>query len=181
MQIDWDKTIDEILAEKQACPRCGALTESIVAGYSREPWAVEYAPRCKFCVQKDDCDARKLVVLCAGCATELRLRTRPVNPTELMTLLVTDCRKDLDEALDYLAEFWQDDLDVAPEETSKRLEDYDAETFSEETDARRRLEEEYLNYHRWFREHNIRIPEPGWRAEYAEDILGLGYETLLGD
>jgi hypothetical protein len=47
--------------------------------------------------------------------------------------------------------------------------------------ARRRLEEEYLTYHRWFREHGLHIPEPGWRSEYVEEILALSYQTLLGD
>jgi hypothetical protein len=63
----------------------------------------------------------------------------------------------------------------------KRLEEFDPETFAEEDDARHRLEDEYLSYHRWFREHGLRIPEPGWRSEYAEEILSLGYSTLLGE
>jgi hypothetical protein len=31
-------------------------------------------------------------------------------------------------------------------------------------EARRRLEEEYLTYHRWFRQHGLRIPDSAWRA-----------------
>jgi hypothetical protein len=181
MQIDWDKTIDEILADKTACPRCGRFTEDLLAGYTREPWGSDYAPRCQFCVRKEDCDARKLVVLCSACAEELSLRARPVDQQTLMGLLITDCRKDLEECLDYLMEFWQEDLEVPPEDMDKRLEEYDPQAFEEEDSSRRRLEEEYLTYHRWFREHTIRIPEPGWRNEYVEDILALGYNTLLGD
>ena len=181
MQIDWDKTIDEILADKTSCPRCGNFTEQIVAGYSREPWGVEYAPRCQFCTRKEDCDARKLVVLCAGCAETLRLRSRPVDQESLMAMLMNDCQKDLEEALEYLSEYWQEDLDLPLEEADKRLEEFDAEAFGEEDDARRRLEDEYRTYHRWFREHKLRVPEPGWRAEYAESIIELGYTTLLGD
>jgi hypothetical protein len=181
MQIDWQKTIEEILADKTACPRCGAFTEELVAGYTREPWGADFAPRCRFCVRKDDCDARKLVVLCGNCASELHLRTRTVDQESLMVLLLTDCRKDLDECLDYLAEYWQEDLEVPSEDADKRLEQYDAEAFQEEDQARRRLEEEYLTYHRWFRDHALRIPDPGWRSEYAEEILGLQYPTLLGD
>jgi hypothetical protein len=181
MQIDWHKAIEEILADKMACPRCGNFTEEISAGYTREPWGTEYAPRCQFCVKKEDCDARKLVVLCQACATELRLRSRPVDQETLMVMLLTDCRKDLEECLDYLAEFWQEDLDVPPEEAETRLEDYDADAFTEENDARRRLEEEYLSYHRWFRERSLTIPDPSWRSEYVEEIIGLGYPTLLGD
>jgi len=181
MQIDWQKTIEEILADKMACPRCGTFTEEVVAGYTRESWGADYAPRCRFCTQKEDCDARKLVVLCGACAQELRLRARPVDQETLMIMLLTDCRKDLDECLDYLVEYWQEDLDVAPDESEKRLEEFDPETFAEEDDARHRLEDEYLSYHHWFREHGLRIPESGWRSEYVEEILSLGYSTLLGD
>ena len=53
--------------------------------------------------------------------------------------------------------------------------------FREEAEWRRRLEEEYLRYHREFRELRRRIPAPGWRAEYAEEIRDLGYDTVLGD
>jgi hypothetical protein len=181
MQIDWDKTIDEILAEKMSCPRCGSFTEEIVAGYTREPWGVDYAPRCQFCARKEECDSRKLVVLCESCARELGLRTRSVDQETLMVTLLNDCRKDLEECLDYLAEYWQEDLDVAPEDMDKRLEEFDADVFAEEDEARKRLEQEYQTYHRWFREHHLRIPDPGWRGEYAETIIGLGYQTLLGD
>jgi hypothetical protein len=181
MQIDWDKTIEEILQDKTACPRCGNFAEDLVAGYTREPWGSDYAPRCQFCNRKDDCDARKLVVLCASCAGELGLRARPVDQVTMMGMLLNDCRKDLDECLDYLAEFWQEDLDVTPEDTEKRLEEYDPQAFAEEDEARRRLEEEYLTYQRWFREHGQRIPDPGWRSEYVEEMIGLGYPTLLGD
>jgi hypothetical protein len=62
-----------------------------------------------------------------------------------------------------------------------RLDDVDPDVFAEEDAWRRRLEEEYLSYHRWFREHNVRIPNPGWRAEYVEEIVALGYTTALGD
>lgn len=181
MQIDWQKTIEEILSEKIACPRCGSFADEVHAGYTREPWGADYAPRCQFCNRKEDCDARKLVVLCGQCASELKLRARPVDQQALMGMLINDCRKDLEESLDYLAEFWQEDLDVPPEDTETRLEDHDPSVFAEEDAARKRLEEEYLTYHRWFREHGLRIPEPGWRGDYVEEIIGLGYTTLLGD
>ena len=181
MQINWEKTLDEILADKTACPRCGKFTDQIVAGYTREPWGSDYAPRCRFCVQKDDCDARKLAVLCEGCARELGLRARRVDQGTVMSMLLGDCRKDLEDSLDYLIEFWQEDLNVPPEAADQRLEEFDPDVFREEEAARRRLEEEYLTYHRWFREHSLRIPEPAWRADYVEDILALGYETLIGD
>ncbi len=181
MQIDWQKTIEEILADTSACPRCGTFTDQIVAGYTHEPWGVDYAPRCQFCTRKEDCDARKLVVLCDGCARELGLRVRQVDQETLMVMLLNDCQKDLEECLEYLAEYWQEDLDVPPQDVDKRLEEFDPEVFSEERDAQRRLEEEYLTYHRWFRERHLRIPDPSWRAEYVEEIVALGYTTLLGE
>ena len=181
MQIDWVKTIEDIFANQVNCPRCEVLTPQLVAGYSRAPWAAEYAPRCQNCTHKEDCESRKLVFLCESCAKELRLRARPVDQETMMTLLLEDCRKDLEECLDYLAEYWQEDLDVPPEDATARLEDVAPDVFEEEMAWRSRLEEEYLTYHRWFREHNIRIPEPEWRSSYAEEVIGLGYATTLGD
>lgn len=181
MQIDWEKTLDDILADKMSCPRCGVLTPSVVAGHSRSPAVAEYAPRCQQCARKEDCDARKLVVVCENCARQLRLRARRVDQEGMMTMLMDDCRRDLEECLDYLADYWQEDLDVDLAEADQRLEDVDPEVFDEENAWRRRLEEEYLSYHRWFREHGFRIPNPGWRSEYTEEVTALGYTTLLGD
>lgn len=181
MQFDWVKAIEDIFSDQTTCPRCGVMTEQLVAGYSRATWAAEYAPRCANCTHKEDCESRKLVFLCAACARELRLRARPVDQEGMMTLLMEDCRKDLEECLDYIADFWQEDLDVPPEDTASRLEDVAPEVFEEETSWRGRLEEEYLSYHRWFREHNLRIPDPEWRAHYVEEVIGLGYPTSLGD
>src|SRR3972149_7614241 len=97
------------------------------------PWAAEYAPRCQNCTHKEDCDSRKLVFLCESCAKEMRLRAQPVDQEEMMTLLMEDCRKDLEECLDYLAEYWQEDLDVPPEDSTVRLEEGGPDVFEEET------------------------------------------------
>ncbi|MEX0749429.1 MAG: hypothetical protein WD359_01355, partial [Dehalococcoidia bacterium] len=88
---------------------------------------------------------------------------------------------DLEDCLDYLADYWQEDLDVDPNDTTARLEEVDPEIFAEEDAWRRKLEEEYLTLHRRFRDKNVRIPNPGWRGEYVEEILSLGYTTLLGE
>jgi hypothetical protein len=181
MQIDWDKTIDDIFADKLSCPRCNTLESTLVAGYSRSPAAAEYAPRTHNCKNKDECDARRLVIVCDNCARELRLRANPVDFEAMLGLLVTDCRKDLEDCLDYLADYWQEDLDVDPNDTTARLEEVDPEIFAEEDAWRRKLEEEYLTLHRRFREKGVRIPNPGWRGEYVEEILSLGYTTLLGE
>ena len=181
MQIDWDKTIDEILGDKMACPRCGTFTTSVSAGYTREPWGTEYAPRCQFCVRKDACDSRKLVILCQSCADQLGVRSRVVDQPAMMAMLINDCRKDLEEALEYLAEYWQEDLDVPLADSDKRFEDIEPEAYAEEDEGRKRLEDEYLTYHRWFRDHVLQVPEPGWRSEYVEEIINLGYTTKLGD
>ncbi len=181
MQIDWVKAIEDIFADQVSCPRCSVLTPQLVAGYSHATWAAEYAPRCQSCTNKEDCESRKLVFLCESCARELRLRAKPIDREGMMMLLMTDCRKDLDECLDYLAEDWQEDLDVGPEEVAARIEDVAPEVFEEETAWRSRLEEEYLQYHHWFREQNIRIADPEWRSQYVEEVIGLGYQTSLGD
>jgi hypothetical protein len=46
---------------------------------------------------------------------------------------------------------------------------------------RRKRLEESTNYQRWFREKGLPIPNPGWRSEYVEEILALGYTTILGE
>jgi hypothetical protein len=142
MQIDWEKALDDIFADKMSCPRCAGMNSSLVAGYSRSPATAEFAPRTHNCKNPSECDARRLVIVCEPCARELRLRASPVDREGMMNLLLI---------------------------------------FAEEDQWRTQLEEEYLGYHRWFREHNTRIPNPGWRSEYVEEIVGLGYKTLLGN
>ena len=182
MQIDWSKTIDDILSHKISCLRCSCLTTSAFVGYSRSPAVAEYAPRCQDCSRKDGCDARKLVVLCENCAQELHVRTRQEDEEGMMTLLISDCRRDLEDCLDYLTDYWQEDLGIDPDDYEEsRLEGVAPDVFAEESTWRARLEEEYLSYHRWFREHDLRVPNPGWRSEYVEEIASLGYTTLLGD
>ena len=39
-----------------------------------------------------------------------------------MALLIDDCRKDLEDCLDYLTDYWQDDLDIEPDDEGNRLE-----------------------------------------------------------
>lgn len=180
MQIDWGKTINDIFANEMSCLRCGSFDTSMVAGYSRSPAVAQYAPRCQSCDRKEDCEARKLVVVCEGCARELRIRAKPVDRPTMMAMLMDDCRKDLEDCLDYLADYWQEELDIDPDE-SGRLEDLAPDVFAEEDAWRRRLEEEYLSYHRWFRESGVRLPNPEWRSDYVEEVIALGYTTLLGD
>ena len=73
MQIDWQRAINDILSNKISCPRCGAMEEEMLIGYMRTPEAVEWAPLCEGCSRRNGCDTRKLVVLCQGCATSVRL------------------------------------------------------------------------------------------------------------
>jgi hypothetical protein len=181
MRIDWDKAINDIFSDKIACLRCGRLTPEIVVGFSRSPGASAFSPRRHECAHKDDCDARKLVVVCDACARELRLRARRVDEETMMGMVLNECRRELDECLDYLSDYWQEDLDIGPEEMDSRLEDVDPEVFEEEKRRREKLEDEYLHLHTWFREHLRSIPDPGWRSEYVEEIIALGYTTKLGD
>lgn len=181
MQIDWHSTINDILAQKLACRRCGGLADEVRIGYLRTPEAAAWAPLCEGCLKSDSCDSRKLVVLCDDCSRTVRLRGRRVSEQGLMAALIEECRRQLEETLDYISEYWQDDLDVDPEETDKRLEDVDPELFQEEDSWRLYLEEQYLRIHQWFRRHNIAVPNAGWRSEYVEEAFGLGYPTILGE
>ena len=181
MQIDWQNTIEEILANKISCLRCGSLVSDVMVGYLRAGEASRYAPLCQGCNPREDCDARKLVIVCETCGAELRLRGRKVDHEGMMVALLDECRRNLEESLDYLAEYWREDLDIDPEEMDKRLEEVDPELFEEENGWRRYLEEQYLKIHQWFREHRLSIPNPGWRSEYAEDLIAHGYGTILGD
>ncbi len=180
MQIDWNRAIDEILSDKIACQRCGDLHDDAIVGYTRSPAAAEFAARCRDCQHKEDCNERKLVVVCDDCARVLRMRGRRVDQEGMMTMLMNECRRELEECLDCLADYWQEDLDVDPDNVDLTFEQADPEAFAEEMTWRKRLEEEYLNLHRWFREHHKRVPDPGWRGEYVEEMLELGYETQLG-
>src|SRR5689334_1746821 len=97
MQIDWQKAVGDILAI--SCPRCGPPTPQLFAGHSDAPWAADYALRCQDCADKEGCESRKLIFLCQACAEELRLRVRPVDEVGMMTLLIEECRDDLEGCL----------------------------------------------------------------------------------
>jgi hypothetical protein len=181
MQIDWQQTIEEILSDKISCPRCGALVPEVMAGYLRSPAGSQYSPICQGCNPREECDSRKLVVLCEPCGREFRLRGRKVDREGMMVALLEECRRSLEESLEFLADYWREELDIDPEDMDKNLEEVDPQLFAQENGWRRHLEEQYLGYHRWFHQHGLRIPNPGWRSEYAEEIIALGYETLLGD
>jgi hypothetical protein len=181
MQLDWDKAINEILASKMVCQACGALGEEMIVGYTRSADAAEFAERCKDCTDKSDCDARKLVVVCEACAPRYRVNGSKMDETGLMEMRLQECRSSLDDSIEYLASYWKEDTDVEYEDMQKGLDEVDPELFKEEDSWRMRLEEEYVQLHRWFREHHRPIPDPGWRSQYVEDVIGLGYQTLLGD
>ena len=181
MQIDWQRAINDILSKKLSCPRCGSLADEVLVGYLRLPEAADWAPLCEGCTKREGCDARKFVVLCETCSSSMRLRGRRVDEDGFMLALLEECRRSLEETLDYLADYWREDLDVDPDEMEKRLEEVDPELFGEEDGWRRYLEEQYLKIHLWLRERHIPITNPGWRSEYVEDVIAQGYPTLLGD
>lgn len=181
MQIDWQRAINDILARKLSCPRCGALADEAMVGYLRTAEAGDWAPLCEGCPKRDNCDARKFVVLCPPCARETRLRGRLVNEQGFMLALLDECRRCLEESLDYIADYWREDLDIDPQHMDKRFEEIEPGLFEDEESWRRYVEERYLQVHAWLREHHTPIPNPGWRSEYAEEVIGAGYTTLLGD
>jgi hypothetical protein len=181
MQIDWQRAINDILSKTLSCPRCATLIDEVVIGYLRLPDATEWAPLCEGCSKRENCDARKFVYLCASCASAVRLRGTRVDEDGYMLALLDECRRNLEETLDYLADYWREDLDIDPDEMEKRLEDVDPELFDEENTWRSYLETQYLRIHEWFRKRHIGIANPGWRSEYVEDVVALGYSTQLGD
>lgn len=181
MRIDWEDTINRIFAESLTCPRCERDQSMLVTGYSRRPQLSAWAPRHQECPRGPDCDARKLITLCEECAREELLRGNPANGEDLLDAYLLDCRRDLEEALDYLAEYWRDEVDLSPDQIDARMEEVEPDAFREETAWRDRLEQEYLRYHQEFRRLHRRIPQPGWRAEFAEELIALGYTTQLGD
>lgn len=181
MQINWEDAINRIFDDHLICPRCQKEFGELTIGYSRRPALNPFAPRHQNCPRGTECEARKLITLCEPCAREERLRGTVADATELLETYMLDCRRDLEESLDYLAEYWRDDFDLEEDQIDARLEEVSPDVYTEESDWRKRLEEEYLMYHHEFRERHRRIPVPGWRSEYVEEIRGLGYETLLGD
>ncbi|MPZ99083.1 MAG: hypothetical protein GEU80_07035 [Dehalococcoidia bacterium] len=181
MQIDWERAINDIFIDRLSCPRCGQDQTEMIAGYSRKPSLNGFAPRHRNCPRGDECDARKLITLCEDCARAEVLPGTPVDAALAIETYMLDCRRDLEESLDFLADYWRDEYELSPEDLDHGLEDVDPEAFSDETQWRQRLEEEYLRYHREFRQRNRRVPGAGWRSEYVEEIRALGYDTLLGD
>ncbi len=181
MQIDWQRAINDILASKLSCPRCGSFADEVLVGYLRTPEATEWAPLCEGCTKRENCDSRKFVLLCQPCATDVRLRGRRVDEQDFMLALIEECRRALEESLDYLADYWREDLDVDPDEVDKRLEEMEPDLFAEEDTWRHYVEERYLKMHAWLRERHIPVPDPGWRSEYVEEVITAGYTTLLGD
>jgi len=181
MQLDWDKAINEILAEKMACQACNVLGDEMIVGYTRNPDAAPFAQHCRDCADKSDCDARKLVVVCETCARLYRVNGQRMDEVGMMGMVLDECRRNLEESVDYLANYWKEDNEVEFEQMQQRLDEVGPEIFKEQDSWRLRLEEEYLQLHRWFREHHAPVPDPGWRSQYVEDVVGLGYTTLLGD
>jgi hypothetical protein len=150
-------------------------------GYLRTAEAVQWAPLCEGCSKHDDCDSRKFVLLCQPCATDIRLRGRRVDEHGFMLALLEECRRTLEESLDYITDYWREDLDIDPEDMDKTLQESEPDLFQEEDSWRRYVEGQYLKVHTWLRERHIPIPNPGWRSEYVEEVIEVGYATLLGD
>ncbi len=181
MSVDWDKTINDILAGTLACQACNALGDEMIVGYTRSPEAAEFAPRCQDCTDKSDCDARKLVVVCEACAGRYRVNGQLMDEAGWMGIQLDECRRNLEESLDYLSTYWKEEASIEYADMSRRLEEVDPDTFREEDGWRARMEEEYLRIHRWFRERHLRVPDAGWRSQYVEDVVALGYSSRLGD
>src|SRR3989304_7111057 len=119
MQSDGQRAINDTLAKKLACPRCGSFTDDVFVGYLRTPEASEWAPLCEGCTKRENCDARKFVLLCENCSTEVRLRGRRVDEDGFMHSLMEECRRNLEETLDYLPGYWRGGPDIGPGRVGK--------------------------------------------------------------
>lgn len=181
MRFNWEEAINSIFADHLTCPRCEQQFETLTAGYSRRPAHNRFAPRHRGCPRGDECDARKLIVLCDACARKELLHGSEVTANQILETYMLDVRRDLEESLDYLAEYWRDDFEITEHDLDRPMEKVEPEAFREEVEWRDQLEDEYLQYHIAFRDRGHRIPQPGWRAEYVEEILALGYPTKLGE
>ena len=181
MQLDWDKAINDILSEKMTCQACGAMGDQMIVGYTREAAAAEFATRCKECTDKSDCDARKLVVVCEPCARQYRVNGELMDEAGMMSVLIDECRRNLEDSIDYLATYWKEEIEVEYDDMAKGLDQVDPELFKEEDSWRMRVEGVDLEPHRGVREDHLPLPDPGWRSTYVEEVVGLGYTTLLGD
>ena len=181
MSVDWDKTINEILAGTLACQACDALGDEMIVGYTRSTEAAEFAARCQDCTDKSDCDARKLVVVCEPCANQYRVNGELMTEAGWMGVQLDETRRNLEESLDYLSTYWKEEAEIEFADMSRKLEEVDPDTFREEDGWRARMEEEYLRIQRWFRDHRVRVPDPAWRSQYVEDVVALGYTSRLGE
>ena len=104
MSIDWALTINSIFSDHLTCPRCDAEFETLVAGYSRRASLNGYAPRHRGCPRGDECDARKLIVLCDNCARAELLHGSAVTAAQIPETYMMDVRRYLEEAPDDLSE-----------------------------------------------------------------------------
>jgi RecJ-like exonuclease len=181
VQLDWEKELSDILASSMTCQACGVTGEEMVVGYTRNAEAAEFAMRCRDCADKRDCDARKLIVVCEECARRYRVNGQLLDEEGMMSVFLEECRHNLEESIDYLGTYWKEEIDVPYDRLNESLAEVDPDLFREEDGWRLRLEEEYLQLHRWFRENNRRMPNPGWRSQYVEEVIALGCTTLLGD
>jgi hypothetical protein len=181
MQINWEEAINQIFEDRLNCPRCNSDYPELMVAYSRHLSLNRFAPRHKDCHRGDECEALKLITLCEACAGEELLIGSPADEDQMLETYMLDCRRDLEESLDYVSGLWRDDYEFTTENLTQEFEEIAPEVFREETTWRARLETEYLRYHLEFRARQRRIPHAGWRAEYVEELRALGYDSQLGD
>ena len=182
MQINWEEAINQIFQDRLTCPRCSTDNTSLVVGYSRRPTLNRFAPRHQECPRGEECEARKLITLCSSCAAEERLPGADADADQMLETYMLDCRRDLEDALDYVADLWRDDFELETESLEQGLEDVAPEVFRDETTlARTPWRPSTSATTRSSAGGHAASPTPGWRSEYVEELRALGYETLLGE
>src|SRR5215217_5684293 len=113
MHFNWDDALDQIFGLHLVCPRCREDQDALVVGYARKASLALYAPRHTNCADGSACAALKLLILCERCAGLEHFRGELEDGRPVFVSYMFDCRRELDAALDYLADGWRDEEDLA--------------------------------------------------------------------
>ena len=183
MQLDWDKAINEILSEKMTCQACGATGRRD----DRRLHARSLRRRVRDALQRM---RRQDRLRRAQARRRLRSRARAqhrvngevMDEAGMMGVLLDECRRNLEDSIDYLATYWKEEIEVDYDDMAEGARRSRPGAFQ----GRRRVA---FAARRGVPPAPPLVPRapcahPGSRggaANYVEEVIGLGYTTLLGD